>query len=313
MNMHPVVPFEPIRTDAIPQGPGWVGQVKWDGVRVLTYWDGHCVKLFNRKKHDRTAHYPELREISAYCQAESVILDGEVIALGPDGKPSFYEVMRRDGLRRMEKVPQVQKAVPVTYMVFDILYLNGEWITDSPLTERQHLLNTVITPNSHVQLVENFPDAQALYQVIEAKGMEGIVIKDLSSRYLINGKDQRWRKKKFYRDIIAVVGGVTLRNNLVNALLLGLYDEKGRFWYIGHAGTGKLSQNDWRSLTERIRPLMQAEMPFVNKPTRAANAVWLRPEITAKIQFAEWVDGHTLRQPSIQGFVDVPARLCVFE
>jgi len=311
--MNPVVPFEPIRTEIFPQGPEWVGQVKWDGVRILTYWDGQSVKLFNRKKHERTRHYPEISEISAYCQAKSIILDGEVIALGPEGKPSFYEVMRRDGLRRMENVPQAQKAVPVTYMVFDILYLNGEWVTSSPLKERQHLLHSVITPNSNVQLVENFPDVQALYQAVEAQGLEGIVMKDLSSSYRINGKDSRWRKKKCYRDLIAAVGGVTLRNQVVNALLLGLFDENGRFWYIGHAGTGKLSQSDWRNVTERIQPLLQEKMPFVNKPPRAQNAVWLRPEIAVKVQFAEWVDGHMLRQPSIQGFVDVPARQCVFE
>lgn len=313
MELHPVVPFEPTRTDVFPDGPQWVAQIKWDGVRVLTYYDGREVRLFNRRLHERTLHYPEMTDISSYCNADSVILDGEVIALGSDGKPSFYEVMRRDGLRRMEKVAAIQKAVPITYMIFDVLYWNGQWVTSYSLTERQQILNATITPRDHVQLVENFDNAEALYQVVQTQGMEGVLLKDLSSSYLINGKDQRWRKKKWYRDIIAVVGGVTLRDNIVNSLLLGLFDHQGRLWYIGHAGTGRLTQNDWRNLTQRIRPLVQTNRPFVNKPPRAANSVWLQPEITAKIQFAEWADGHSLRQPSIQGFVDVPAHQCVLE
>ena len=313
MELNPVVPFEPTSTEVFPDGPQWVGQVKWDGVRVLVYYDGHEVKLFNRKINERTLHYPEITAISTYCNAQSVILDGEVIALGSDGKPSFYEVMRRDGIRRMEKVAQLQKTVPITYMIFDVLYFNGEWVTSYSLTERQQLLDRIITPNDHVQLVENFDNPEALYQVIQAQGMEGVILKDLSSSYVINGKDARWRKKKFYRDLIAVVGGVTVRNGVVNSLLLGLFDQHEHLWYIGHAGTGKLTQNDWRNLTEQIQPLIQKNMPFTNKPPRTVNTLWLQPEITAKIKFAEWVDGHSLRQPSIQGFVDVPADQCVFE
>ncbi|WP_275296723.1 DNA ligase [Brevibacillus choshinensis] len=235
------------------------------------------------------------------------------MALGEDGKPSFYEVMRRDGLRRMEKVPQMQRSVPITYMIFDILYLNGDWVTSLPLKERQELLRRNITPNAHIQFVENFSSLEGLYQVVEAQGMEGIMIKDVTSTYQIDGKDQRWRKKKFYRDLVAVVGGVTLRNNIVNALMLGLFDEAGRFWYIGHAGTGKLSQADWRNLTEQIQPLVTAQMPFANRPPRTAESLWLLPELTVKIAFAEWREGHSLRQPSIQGFVDVPPKLCTLE
>ncbi|WP_425455627.1 RNA ligase family protein [Brevibacillus panacihumi] len=311
LQVEPIVPFEPISTEHIPEGPNWVGQVKWDGVRVLTYYDGHEVRLFNRKFNERTFHYPELTNISEYCSAASIILDGEIIALR-DGKPSFYEVMKRDGIRKLSNIDVARKSIPVTYMIFDILYLNHQWVTSSPLAERQKMLRDVIQLTGYVQLVENF-DAKALYEVIKNQEMEGIVIKDLASTYLINGKDSRWQKKKYYRDIIAVVGGVTLRNNIVNSLLLGLYDRDDQLRYIGHAGTGRLTQNDWRNLTERIRPLVQKNMPFVTKPPRTANALWLQPELTVKIKFAEWVEGHSLRQPSIQGFVDVPAHQCVFE
>ncbi|MBH8607923.1 RNA ligase family protein [Thermoactinomyces sp. CICC 10521] len=311
MPLTPIIPFEPTSTDIIPDEDNWVAQVKWDGVRVLTYWDGNQVKLYNRKKNERTFHYPELLPIQTYCKAKSVILDGEIISLGSDGKPSFHEVMRRDGIRRLERVKQVRKDVPICYMIFDVIYCDGQWLTERSLLERSEILSRIIVPGEHVQLVTSHEDAEALFQVIKEHEMEGIVIKDLSSTYLINGKDPRWRKKKFYRDLIAVVGGVTLRDTIVNSLLLGLFDRDGRLWYIGHAGTGRLTRKDWLELTRGIKPLIISTMPFANKPSRWKETIWLKPEITVKVNFAEWSVGHTLRQPSIQAFVDVPPHECL--
>lgn len=308
--MEPVKPFEPVSTDEIPTGPSWVGQVKWDGVRILTYYDGSEIKLFNRRLNERTYHYPELLDIKKYCGAQSVILDGEVIAL-KDGMPSFYTVMKRDGISNLEKVNTLRKTVPITYMIFDGLYYNGKWITNLPFSERQEILDKIIKPNNYVQLVENFPDAKALYKIVKDKELEGIVIKDITSAYLINGKDRRWRKKKHFRDLIAVVGGVTLRGSIVNSLLLGLYNPKGELWYIGHAGTGKLTQEDWRTLTQNIQPLIQTNMPFTNRPPRYKECIWLKPLLTVKVNFTQWLKGHTLRQPSIQAFVKADPKECI--
>lgn len=298
--------------DDLPAGPGWVAQVKWDGVRILTYSDGREVHLFNRRRNNRTLHYPELVDVSAYSTAKSVIYDGEVIAWRR-GKPSFFEVMKRDAVRRQSAIRSVVQQVPVTYMIFDILYLDGEWLTSLPLQKRQALLAEVTRPTDRIQLVQNFDDAEGLYNAVRQQGLEGIVVKDLASTYPLNGRDGRWRKKKVYRDVVAAVGGVTLRDGVVNALLLGLYDTEGRLWYVGHVGTGKLSHQDWLRLTEGIAPLRQMDMPFVVKPPRSAGAVWLKPTLAVKVQFADWTDGRTLRQPSIQAFVPMDVRECRFE
>ncbi len=313
MTMQPVFPFEPVSTETIPEGANWIGQIKWDGVRILTYFDGHSLKFYNRKKNDRSAHFPELHRFSTYCQAESIILDGEVIALGEDGKPSFHEVMRRDGIRRLERIPIVQKHVPITYMVFDVLFYNGQWLTDWTLEDRLNVLNDVIQSTPSVQVVpsQSRDSIEALASVIEQNGMEGIVIKDLNSTYLLDGKDRRWQKKKFYKDLIAVVGGVTLKDGLVNALLLGQYDSNGDLWYIGHVGTGRLTRQNWRDLTEQIKPLILNERPFANVPTRLKEAVWVLPQLTVKIKYAEWTEGRSLRQPSIEALVDIPPEDCV--
>ncbi|MFD2371224.1 DNA ligase [Brevibacillus sp. GCM10020057] len=311
--MKPLIPMEPINCESIPQGPDWIAQVKWDGVRVLAYYDGQQTRLYNRRLHERTYHYPEMTDMREYGRVRSVIFDGEVIALGADGKPSFREVMRRDGIRRLEKVRQVQQAVPVTYMIFDVLFVDEAWITDYPFEERFRILSEIVVPNDRIQLVSCQPNGHALFDVIRQHGLEGIVMKNVHSKYVIGGKEKAWQKKKNYQDTIAVVGGVTIRDNVVNSLLLGHYRADGALHYIGHAGAGTLTRQDWLALTERIIPLVRQEMPFLHKPARAKEAIWLLPQLAVKVNFAEWTESGTLRQPSIQAFVDLPPDQCVRE
>lgn len=310
--MELITPFEPIRTDTIPTGEDWVAQVKWDGVRILTYWNGQSVQLFNRKKNERTAQYPELAEIQSYCPSSSVILDGEVIAL-EKGKPSFHKVMSRDGLRKLENLESIRKKIPIAYMVFDLLFYNGEWMTSRTLQERQEILQKILHPTDFVYTVENFQDGLSLFQAIKAQAMEGVVCKDLRSSYIQGGKDARWQKVKNYRDLHAVVGGVTLRGSIINSLLLGAHDPEGRLWYIGHAGTGKLTNRQWQELTYQLLPLQQRNSPFVNKPSRALEALWIKPQMTVKVQFIEWTEGGMLRQPSIHALNLVSPQECILE
>ncbi len=309
--MEPIVPFEPVLTEQIPSGAHWVAQVKWDVVRILTYCNGQTLRLFNRKLNERTAQYPELQPIHRYCSASSVILDGEMIAFTA-GKPSFYEIMRRDSIRKLDNLEKAKREVSITYMIFDILFYNGEWILEQPLEERQSLLQKIISLQPDIQLVQNFPNGEHLFQAIQTQGMEGIVCKDRTSTYRLGGEDARWQKYKNYRDLIAAIGGFTLQSGVVNSVLMGLYDHAGSFWYIGHSGTGRLTQQDWRDLTATLQPLVIKECPFVAKPQRTNEAFWVKPSLTAKIQFAEWTPHRTLRQASIQAFVSVPLELCTF-
>ncbi|HWO78636.1 MAG TPA: hypothetical protein VNM69_22470 [Bacillus sp. (in: firmicutes)] len=168
--------MEPVSSDTIPTGEDWIAQVKWDGVRVLTYANHQEVRLFNRKKNERTLHYPEITNISAYRSSHSVILDGEVISLGDNGKPSFQQVMRRDGLRKLERLKMIAESVPIIYMIFDVLYLNGDWIHNRPLDVRNEILADIITPNEHIQFVPSVTEAEALFNAIKDQGMEGIVM-----------------------------------------------------------------------------------------------------------------------------------------
>ncbi|MDQ0722162.1 bifunctional non-homologous end joining protein LigD [Paenibacillus sp. W4I10] len=307
----PLIPFEPISRDTLPTGPQWIAQVKWDGVRMLAYEDGHELRLVNRRLHDRTAQYPELVTPRNLCSGSSYILDGEVIALDPDtGKPSFYHVLRRDRMSRPEGIAQAIHQIPVTYMVFDILFYEGKWVTDQPLVDRQRLLHEVLNTAPHVQEVTNTLDAASLLTVMRQHQMEGIVCKDLTSSYGIQGKDQRWQKVKIMHDVYAMIGGVTYRSGIVNAVAVGVYDGPD-FVYIGHVGTGKLNSNTWRELTHQVEPLIRQDRPFHNVPERSAETTWVEPRIGVKVQYMELTHHNTLRHPSIQTFAEVTREDCL--
>ncbi|MEK3795761.1 DNA ligase [Paenibacillus sp. FSL R7-0204] len=309
LQLQPVTPFEPVLASVLPSGEQWIAQIKWDGVRMISYYDGSHAELINRRGNRRTLQYPELAEPGSYCRAGSFILDGEIIALS-GGKPSFHEVMRRDSLKNEAAIRAVQPQVPVLYMVFDILYCDGIWLLDEPLSRRQELLKEMLLPHPHVQQVPSYPDPAQLLAAARQGSLEGIVCKDMHSTYAPGGKDKRWQKLKIISDVTAVAGGVTFRDGIVNALLFGLYDDAGRLHYIGHAGAGKMTVQDWRTLTGRVPGLVTEHMPFADLPQRSSGSVWIKPELVFKLHFLEWNPSGTFRQPVIQAQVELPAHSC---
>ncbi|MDQ0270482.1 ATP-dependent DNA ligase [Cytobacillus purgationiresistens] len=301
--MKPIIPFEPTTADLIPKGDDWIAQLKWDGTRILTYFENGELQLFNRKLNERTKQYPELQDPSEYCKASSLILDGEVISF-KDGKPSFYDVMKRDRLRKFNHLQKAIEETPIVYMVFDVLFFDGEWVLDRTLRERQALLEDIMLPHASVQVVESFADKEGLYQACLQSGLEGVVFKDLNSRYTLNGKDSRWRKMKKEYDLIAVVGGVTYRGDIVSSLDLGLYNDQNELIYIGSAGSGKLSYKDWKDVTTAIQQIITDQSPFVNlKQHENAHHTWISPALKIKVTYLEWTQTNTLRHPVIQSFV----------
>lgn len=309
MELEPVIPFEPIRSASIPQDKQWIAQLKWDGVRMLLYYNGTTVRLINRRLNDRTAQYPELQAITSFCSADSVILDGELIAL-EDGKPSFHQIMRRDRTGKGAHITVLMEEVPVYYMVFDVLYCNGRSVVEQPLLERQQLLERILLPGKTVQLVTSTPNTQALFELARQHKLEGIVIKDVHSTYEPGGKDGRWQKHKNIQDVTAVVGGVTYRDKQVNALMLGLYDEQGRLWYIGHVGAARLTQEEWAVLTAMAGQLAISKSPFANLPERSKGANWLRPWLAARVHYLEWTHHRTLRQPVLHALLEARPGMC---
>lgn len=300
MSFEPIIPFEPILAERIPEGEGWAAQVKWDGVRILSYYDGARLRLFNRKKHERTLQFPELQELPHLMEASSFILDGEVIALGEDGKPSFHQVMRRDHLQAAERIARRMAEVPVYYMVFDLLFLNDRWIIEQPFYRRDELLHRLLHASQKIFPVETYPSQSGVQRMVKSLNLEGVVVKKKESVYLPGGKDGRWLKWKNLRSITGIVGGMVFREGEVRSLLLGRREGKG-LRYIGHVGTQSLKIEERLRLGELLLSLCTATSPFLE--TRGLfrpGTIWLLPHYSVRVRFLEWTAAGTLRQPVIE-------------
>lgn len=290
--MEPVLWAEPF------DGDDWVFQVKWDGVRILACIDNATVRLYTRNGRDWTGRFPELGCLPGRFKAGTGVLDGEVIVLGDDGTPSFYNVMRR-GLAADPGRLLLAK-YPVTYMVFDILYSGGQWLTSTPLCERQRVLTEVLTFRDNIIYCENHPSGTDLFKVVKSYGMEGIVAKEKSGLYYTGRKHPTWKKVKCFREMQAVIGGVLFENGVPKALALGMREDTGLL-YIGRAATG-LDSAKWRNITALAHGLVLEKSPFLNPPKleKGIRVVWLRPAVTATISYLEWTEHGTLRSPVVK-------------
>jgi len=295
-------PMEPVSKKEPFDSSAHIFQIKWDGVRILALVDQGQVILKNRTSKPRTKQYPELQKLAALVRVKSAILDGEVIAMG-GGKPSFARVLRRDFCRREKMITALQRQIPCTYCLFDLLYLEGADLTGKPLEERLHLLSKIIEVKPPLYLNENFQEGRALYREIEQAGLEGIVAKKKKSPYRSGKKSGDWLKIKPRRRQLCVVGGLTMPGGSVGALLLGAYRD-GELLYIGKASSG-LAESDLLLLRDYALENAAAK-PYFSNPPRERDYLWLKPYLTVLIEFAEWTANLRLRAPVVIGFSNRP-------
>ncbi len=279
-------------------------QIKWDGVRMLAFVENKAVRLQNRRGLERTFQYPELQEIGKLLGSREAVLDGEVIVL-EGGKPSFPRVMQRDLCSREKMLGYLRKAHPVTYCVFDLLFIDGVDLTPMPYSYRIEQLRCIFTGNnSAVYINENFRSGKDLFQQLARRGWEGVVAKDKSGRYVWGPKKSSvWLKIKIRRQQLCLVGGLSFSGGIPSALLLGVYRDED-LTYIGKAGSG-LSRKDLLELDHLAAGHAQGEPSFVNPP-RGKDLVWLKPALTVLVEYAEWTDNLQLRAPVIKGFTGRP-------
>lgn len=303
-------PMEPVSWPAPFVEPGWVFQVKWDGVRMLTLWEKDLVRLVNRKGADRTNQYPEIAGLRDVFPAGTVI-DGEFVVLA-QGKPKFDLILKRDQRRQIAAIHSGAQQWPVLYAVFDLLYWRGQDIRSWPLSRRQSTLAS-LWPNNYPQLylVESFAAGEELFAAVGSAGLEGIVAKRLQSRYVPGKQSSDWRKIKHWRYVNCVVGGYTLRAGMPSALLLGLYSDEGLV-YVGRAGSG-LSNSDWQAINGYLQAATSAVSPFLKQLSIADRVVrWVIPLLAVRIKFMEWSSDLKLRAPVILGFQSATRDSCSF-
>ena len=295
----------------------WGFEFKWDGIRALAYVDGGRVRLQSRTGEDITPRYPEIHAMGRAVGSAEIILDGEIVALDERGRPSFEEIQQRMGLTAENEIRRKMKDVPITYMVFDVLWRDGHSLMEQPYTERRKMLAQLKLAGASWQ-TPPFEKAsgQTMLEASAKAGIEGVVGKRLDSKYEPGRRSGAWVKVKNHNRQELVIGGWLegegKRKGYPGALLVG-YHKDGQFVYAGKVGTG-FTDKTLDELNKKLTPLAAGKSPFTAGATPPRGAHFVKPKIGADFEFVEWTRGGQLRAPSFKGFrVDKPANEVVRE
>lgn len=305
----PYEPMLPTLTEEVFQRSDWLYEPKLDGYRVLAFVDNGKVHLRSRGGQAYEDRYPEIVRALAVQPVDKAIFDGEVVALGPDGRLSF---------QRLQNRAADPKAI-LRYYAFDLLYLDGIDLRDTPLSDRKALLHTVLAPVGGIESVGGFDDGLSLYHAAEVNGLEGIVAKKRDSLYEPGRRVRTWLKMKTSRADEFVIAGYTMgtgrRTETLGSLILGSYDAEGKLRYAGHVGTG-FNEKSLQDVLRRLKPLKRSTSPFDEPVPRGGGSsrtggagVWVEPTTVAEIKFAERTSDGRLRHPVfLRVREDKPAR-----
>jgi bifunctional non-homologous end joining protein LigD len=296
MTLH--FPVEPMKA-AIGDLPGdddnWAFEIKWDGYRTLAFVDGATSRWQSSNLIDVTAKYPELSGFASAVNAASAIIDGELVVLDEEGRPRF-DLMQ-------------QRATEVAFYAFDVLSVNGHDTIGMPYERRRELLSGLVEagPNWMVP-AHRVGEGKILLAATIDRGLEGVMAKRLGSTYVPGRRSPNWRKVKNRQQVEVCIGGYKLgsgsRASTFGALLVGVADESG-LRFVGGVGTG-FDERTLRDLSARLWGLRADACPFATVPPReySLEAIWVRPELRALIEIAEFTNDGYVRHSSFIGLIE---------
>jgi bifunctional non-homologous end joining protein LigD len=284
----------------------WAYEFKWDGVRTVAYVDGGRVRVLSRTDRDTTSSYPELRGLGEALGSLQVVLDGEIVALDETGRPSFEALQPRMNTSEPGRVRRLADSIPVTYMIFDVMHLDGHSALKIPYSERRRLLDGLGLAGPHWATPPSETGGGAvMLKAARDAGLEGIVAKRLDSPYRPGARDPSWLKVKNFRTQSVVIGGWAagqghLEGDL-GALLVGI-PGRGGLDYAGRVGTG-FDAAERSALRGRLSSLARDTSPFARAVPRseATGVRWAEPELVGEVRFSEWTRSGRLRQPAWRG------------
>lgn len=294
----PVAPMK-ATLGRLPAGDDWAYEVKWDGYRTLVFVDDGDVRLQSSSGRDVTERWPELAPIATATNAATAILDAELVVLDDAGRPRF-ELVQQSGPGSPREA--------VLY-VFDVLSIGGTDTIDLPYEDRRRLLDGLLEPGDNWMVpVHRVGDGAALLAAAEQQELEGVVAKRLGSTYRPGTRTKDWIKVKVRRQVDVAIGGFTAgeggRSSTFGSLLVGRWDGD-ELHFAGGVGTG-FDQATLASLTERMRALSVDDHPFAEQPPAAyrRDATWIQPELTARIEIAEFTNEGYVRHASFLHLVE---------
>ncbi|HYI50611.1 MAG TPA: non-homologous end-joining DNA ligase, partial [Microbacterium sp.] len=282
----------------------WV-EAKWDGIRAIGVWDGTRLRLYARSSNDITHRYPELTALDVGFGEKPAVVDGELVALEPSGRPSFPLLQNRMNLERAGDIAREAQRTPVRYYLFDALAHGDRDIASLTLSERRRVLDEIAQHAVAAVVVPPvFDDVDAALDASDRLRLEGIVVKDPSSAYLRGRRSETWLKVKITRTQEVVIAGIRPgkggRNGTIGSLLLGIPGSDG-LQYAGRVGSG-FSDSTLATLLRTLTPLRTDQNPLVGVPALdARDALWVRPELVGEVEFGEFTPGGILRHSRWRG------------
>jgi bifunctional non-homologous end joining protein LigD len=282
----------------------WLFEVKWDGHRCLANL-GTATRLTSRTQRDMTAQFPELIDMHRQLAARNAVVDGEIVALDRNGRPSFERMQDRFH-RTPEELARNKGRVPVQFLAFDLLWLDGQPLLDLPLVERRARLNEVLVETRDIRLSQVVEGAgKRFFEQVRELELEGIVAKRAASPYRPGTRSHDWRKiKALCLQDCVIVGwtpGKGGRAATLGSLLLAVYDD-GRLRYAGNVGTG-FTHAFLADLLDRLQELQVPRPLFegFEGTLRPRGARFVRPELVCEVEYLRWTEDNKLRAASFKG------------
>ncbi len=278
---------------------GWFFEIKYDGYRVLAEKFSGGVRLRSRNGNDLTGNFPEIRESVEALPYDNLILDGEIVCLGPDGLPSFQRLQQRAQLKRAMDVQRASITLAASYFAFDTLAVANLDLRKRPLEERKDILKGMLPSVSVLRFVDHFPaQGRRLYEHAVAMRLEGLVAKKANSSYAA-GRSKNWVKIAALRTDDFVVAGYLPpkpSDRSFKALLLAQYDASQNLVYLGRAGSG-LDGTVRARIEDNFARLERPEPEAVGTDEVPKDAVWLNPELVVEARYKNVTKAGNLRQP----------------
>jgi bifunctional non-homologous end joining protein LigD len=284
----------------------WGFEVKWDGIRTILFCDHGHMSLLGRNGTDFTSRYPEVRELARELGARRIILDGEIVAFDEEGRPSFERLQSRMHLASDSAVRRRMRDIPVTYVAFDLLYLDGRSTFSLTYQQRRELLDALPLEGRAWRAPAYHPgEGSALLAATKELGIEGVMAKRLDSRYDPGRRSTGWIKVKNICEQDVVIGGWApgegRRSGRVGALVTGVYED-GRLMYAGKVGTG-FTDRTLAILERELKPLRRDSSPFEGRAA-PKGTIFVEPRLVARVELREWTRSGTMRAPSFKGLRD---------
>jgi bifunctional non-homologous end joining protein LigD len=288
----------------LPDGAGWSYEVKWDGYRAQAIKQGSAVSLASRNLKNITRQFPDVARAAAGLCTQAVVLDGEIVAIDGEGRPSFQALHHA-----------ATEGLSIVYYAFDLLHLNGRDLIREPLDQRRTALRKVVE-GSEVLLSEPLPgSATQIADAVRGLGLEGVIAKRRQSTYTPGRRSDSWVKVRFAQHQELVIGGYKPSGDTFDSLIVGYYEGR-RLMCAGKVRNG-FTPRLRADVFERLRHLKVSHCPFANLPsTRSGHwgegittdempaVQWLKPTQVAEVSFAEWTRDGSLRHAAFMALRD---------